>query len=374
MNNKPDFNQKIYQDWTFWGMHFYFTFPGPDDNIIEMLPSISSSPGKEPRGFYEQARDVDSGKHYSTGQFNVMDMEKLPADQVDSILQNHKLHFSRRRFNHSWFAEYAGRSESFWFDIWVHRYQAHTNLFDPKELQFAHLNYLTDSTIDPLEENDEEFFGNDLSPDWQALNWHWISIGGYQWQAYDEVKGINPQQSYLFGHSFLLPISSQHYLQFRFYRLNASNYREAHDDFEKLTQSILQNFSCNLDKETGKKLQGLKNLPPLDPIDFSAKLSAESRKIWQQLDNTLRTNRYQSVCTHETPIIEKPNLFFTDRFAIILGIAAIIIFICIGKGYFFIQDWLNANPDSKWHWVQNSYLLIVLLWCLRDRLKKLTHS
>lgn len=375
MNKKPDFNQHIQQDWNFWGMNFHFTFPGPDNNIIDMQPSVSSSPGEEPWGFYEQAIDLDSGNHYSTGQFKIMNMEQLTAEKIESLLQNHKLHFSRRRFNHSWFVEYAEHNESFWFDIWIHRHQANINLFEPKELQLAHLRYLMDCLVDPEEANAEEFFGDDLTPEWEALNWRWSSIGGYQWQVYDEIKGINPKNSYVFGYNFLLPLSSRHYLHFRFYRLNASRYQEALDDFEKLVNCVLQNFSCNFDPQTSKQLQNMKNFSELTPVNFQAKLSTQSLNTWQKLDSALRTNTYKSICTKATPIIKKSNsLFSGDRFAIILGIVALILFFCIGKGYFFIQDWLSAHPSSKWHWVQNSYLFFVLLWCLRDRLKKLTPS
>lgn len=373
MNNKPDFNQVINQDWTLWGMHFHFLFPGPDEEIRSMQASINQAPGEEPWEFYEQAKDLQSGVQYSTGQFAIMDMEQLTAEQIAQRLPHHPLHFSRRRFNHAWFVEYAGRSESFWFDIWIHRHDADKDLFDPAELQSTHLNFLVDKLYDPAaKDEDDLLLFDDLAPEWNALNWRWTNIGGYAWQTYDEIKMLYADDSYKFGYNFLLPLSQRHYLRFRFYRLNASNYREASDDFEKLVQSILENFSCELSPEADEKLPQPNTSIALARVDVSKQLSADSFKIWKKMDHALRSDSYTSCTIEETPAIAEAiaDSANNNRFAIIIGIVAIILFACLGKGYFFIQDWLEQHPDSRWHWVQNFYFIVFLLWCLRDRLKK----
>lgn len=367
MNTKLDFNRLSHTDWAFWGMRFHFSFPEPSEEPRSMDASISQAPGKEPWGFYEEAKDIESGKFFSTGQFPTMNMEHLSGEKIEQLLSDHKLHFFRRRFINPWFVEYAGRGESFWFDIWVHRHHGNENLFEPQELQQAHIQYLMTPEGDSKDTAEDDLFFDDSDPEWQALNWRWTSIGGYQWQTYDEIKG--EKQSYIFGHDFLLPLSQQHYLHFRFYRLNTSNYREANEDFEKLVQFVLQNFNCTLSNEANTQLSKLKNPPPLAAIDFSNLLSKKSLDTWQRFDQDLRNNAYQSVCTEKTPTISIQSSG-ENKFIFMIAIAAIIIFTCIGKGYFFIEDWLNKNPESILHGIFNGYFVVVLLWCLRDRFKK----
>lgn len=366
MTAKLDFNQTVQQRWNFWGMQFDFTFPGPDQDILEMQSSISAQPGDEPWGFYEQARDMDSGQLYSTGQYQIMDMENLTSDQIESILPHRKLHFSRRRFNHSWFVEYAGR-ESFWFDIWIHRVEADCDLLDPVKLQQAHLAFLTRNLRDPAKPCEDELF-DDQGPDWQALNWRQELIQDLPWQVYDEISGVEPQEACFFGHSYLLPLTQHHYMQCRFYRLNASHYREAESDFEQLVQFIMQKSDVKLHPKT---MAALNNQPRvlLEQPDLSKQLSPESLRSWRKLDKLLRNKTFQSSATLDTPTTEtKPEN--DHQFAILMGLVAIVIFVCLGKGYFFIQDWLTAHPDSQWHSVTTAYFLIVLIWCLRDRIKK----
>jgi hypothetical protein len=368
MTIKLDFEKTIQQGWHFWGMKFDFTLPGPDQDILDMQPSISSKPGEEPWGFYEYARDIESGRCYSTGQYQIMDMESLSSDQINQMLPSHKLHFSRRRFNHSWFVEYAGRIESFWFDIWIHRVQADCNLLDAASLQQAHLGVLADSISQIDNTAEDELFGADLEPDWQALNWRRELINGLPWQAYDEIGGQQAENSFFFGHSYLLPLTQHHYIQFRFYRLNASLYREAASDFEQLVQFITQKMKIRLNSQTTVALNNQRQISLAQP-DLSKQLSSSALKKWKELDKNLREKNYLSSAIADTPATENKTLP-ENRFALAIGVVAIIIFVCLGKGYFFIQDWLDAHPDSQWHWASSGYFVVVLIWCLRDRIKK----
>ncbi len=368
MTIKLDFNQPIQQRWNFWGMEFDFTFPGPDRDILEMQASISSTPGEEPWAFYEQARDVKSGHRYSTGQYQIMDMQCLDAEQIQRLLPDHSLHFSRRRFNHSWCMEYAGRGESFWCDIWIHRVEADCNLLDPMNLQKAHLGFLTDSISQIDNTNEDDLFGADFGPDWQALNWRQESINHLPWQVYDEISGKQIENACFFGHSYLLALSQHHYMQCRFYRLNASNYQEAANDFEQLVQFIIQQVKIKLSPDVTAALNNQQQIAMAQP-DLSKLLSVESLNKWHALNNALRNKKFQSSAIADTPKIDiKPD---DDRkLAIAIGFVAIVIFVCLGKGYFFIQDWLDAHPDSQWHGVYSGYFVVVLIWCLRDRIKK----
>ena len=123
-----------------------------------------------------------------------------------------------------------------------------------------------------------------------------------------------------------------------------------------------------MNSQTTAALNNRQKISLVQP-DLSKQLSSESLQKWHNLDKALRNKTYLSSAVEDTPPFEiKPAN--DHKLAIAIGLAAIVIFVCLGKGYFFIQDWLDTHPDSKWHGVYAGYFVVVLLWCLRDRIKK----
>ncbi len=138
--------------------------------------------------------------------------------------------------------------------------------------------------------------------------------------------------------------------------------------FEQLVQFIIQRADFTLHPQARAALNSQQPIALAQP-DLSKQLSSSALKKWKQLDKNLREKNYLSSAIADTPATENKTLS-ENRFALAIGVVAILIFVCLAKGYFFIQDWLDAHPDSQWHGVYSGYFVVVLIWCLRDKIKK----